>query len=620
MACSRTLLTDYTPVLRGENITDPQIQRVREYFDCGTYYFDGVFNVVEFQPGMVVYHGSALMSNKLILFPLGADYYNPNANIDTAQIGVVVGDSMETIEQLLTEQIPVSAGWFGDYSSAMGYSEQSANDYKIPACDNKCVFAYKVVKKAKFVLLTDKYNLTLIWHLKEVPDEMKTNLVNMMGLQNVNPGDLVNYFAKARQISGYPFETFNFPIDRTSYRKFDVPFAHWFCKNIQYDYAGIAAPWHESKLHTKFHAEFIFCNPMKYLRRDYTNPHDWQMLQNISLNTKVGELVYNMKMYQSYNVSYHAGDLYEHSVWTALITEAYLSVVTTKYITNDMIRAGVLAAFLHDIGKCNPLSSEVRYNRNRGRYVYYAVPDHPLKGYEYLTLQTPFPVINPIQNDHGVLQQYMFADQVLSEYDVEYSIVDDSLPRIDYNAIFIEEVFMELSQGNEMHATLFRDVAALVSLHHYDLGNDLVKPFSEYRSAHPQESDVSPLGALGLLPFQRYITNVFATMNSLPALKDFPKDVKLGILELVIIISIIDVKAAQPYCDGCIKSKSDHTLTSDFEATYYQNMPKLNAESQYWPFIQNMSKKYPGGDLFHAAHYHTYGHIFLNELVRIAGT
>ena len=60
----------------GESYTDTNIeggrtQIIRNYFDCGTYFFDGNFNVVKFPKGMTIYHGSFPLANAVVGFPVG---------------------------------------------------------------------------------------------------------------------------------------------------------------------------------------------------------------------------------------------------------------------------------------------------------------------------------------------------------------------------------------------------------------------------------------------------------------------------------------------------------------------------------------------------------------------
>ena len=61
----------------GENVT-------RTIFDCGTYSWDGHFNIVKLPQGMSIYHGGGTAANNLAFIPLGANFLN-NLARDTSK-------------------------------------------------------------------------------------------------------------------------------------------------------------------------------------------------------------------------------------------------------------------------------------------------------------------------------------------------------------------------------------------------------------------------------------------------------------------------------------------------------------------------------------------------------
>lgn len=87
----------------------------RNYFDCGTYFFDGTFNVVKFPKGMTLYHGSGMLANAVVEFPVGIDYYKPysydggyNIPLDPEndQFVTAVATLDESIEEVVSSFFP----------------------------------------------------------------------------------------------------------------------------------------------------------------------------------------------------------------------------------------------------------------------------------------------------------------------------------------------------------------------------------------------------------------------------------------------------------------------------------------------------------------------------------
>ena len=100
-------------------------------------------------------------------------------------------------------------------------------------------------------------------------------------------------------------------------------------------------------------------------------------------------LANDFRKYKTTNVSWHAGDLYEHSVWTALILEKWFE--ENKFWVADIDpqykRIFILAGYLHDIGKGG--DRKVQYNLK---------PEHPQTGFEYLIGKKDYRLIGvPVQ-------------------------------------------------------------------------------------------------------------------------------------------------------------------------------------------------------------------------------
>ena len=136
----------------------------RNYFDCGLYYFDGVFNVVKFPKGMTIYHGSGILANEVVEFPIGINFYKTydmsspnNIKINPApnspQFLSVAVNSDENIEELISNSINITASWYADPSVARLYST-TGNDARINTiCKDKCIFSLYRKKRYSFILI-----------------------------------------------------------------------------------------------------------------------------------------------------------------------------------------------------------------------------------------------------------------------------------------------------------------------------------------------------------------------------------------------------------------------------------------------------------------------------------
>ena len=156
--------------INGNVIIGNEFQR--NYFDCGMYYFDGVFNVVKFSKGMTLYHGSGLLANNVVLFPVGKEYYDAydltgrkkSPYINTQNLLTVAVSSDESIEEIISQNIPITAGWYADIGTAKIYS-QSVNPVVNKAqniannCKDNCVFAYRLKEDIIMFLLDDDYKI-----------------------------------------------------------------------------------------------------------------------------------------------------------------------------------------------------------------------------------------------------------------------------------------------------------------------------------------------------------------------------------------------------------------------------------------------------------------------------
>ena len=96
---------------------------------------------------------------------------------------------------------------------------------------------------------------------------------------------------------------------------------------------------------------------------------------------KLQDLIENFKNYTTTNVDFHEGDLFQHSIWTALVLDQWFEnhEIWVKGLSKRDRDLAIFAALLHDIGKAGDLD-----------FTFYTKPDHEIKGLEYLLRQKTF--------------------------------------------------------------------------------------------------------------------------------------------------------------------------------------------------------------------------------------
>lgn len=356
------------------------------YFSCGTYYFDGEYQVVKFPKGMQLYHGSGALANANVEFPAGIDFYKPHKMNTPSQINEtelmssVLHQPGQTVAFEATKFFKVSPGWFGTPDTAKIYSLENKSFSKI--CGDRCINVYELKEDCIFVLLDNNFNIWRLINDPNVPEVNKKQLSFMFDLKDVDADysdtEFGNISIKHKK--------------RRSYREIDIPFTKWFCTYISKDYAGYAANTPVEKKQMYFHLEFVFCNPLRWLKRNLTNPIDWQHNNFKTAPIEVERLLDQMALYKSTNVDFHAGNLLEHSIWSLLFAEQ-LVLNTPKYGIPDLdIQKKIAAAaFIHDIGKMAPDSDWV--NKRSNDCVYFSIPDHPKIGGDYIRGTRPLPIL-----------------------------------------------------------------------------------------------------------------------------------------------------------------------------------------------------------------------------------
>lgn len=381
----------------------------RYWYDCAKFYFDGVFNVIELPINMTLYHGSGVLAYFDAEYPLGIDYYKIGLNPLTKQQKEMLknpGIKNSKKTQFLRSIQPVTLSYFGDYAVAAEYSQGEISvggtKYK---CGTNCIHAYRLKKKAIFIDLYDPLNLQTLFRFQEefirdgslTRDDYKI-ISDAYRITNSNQFiDLTKYAEseiKNQRFNIDPVQKFQTALDprrrfemqnvgRGSLRNPDykVPKAILNMVINKYGYAGFINPrtyYTGSNNAGKYRfGEIVFDSTvLDYVKRDYTNYNDWQYQNIKAVYGSMKKLINNFQKYKTSNIDFHAGNLYEHSVWTALYTQ-YQFVISSQWASGipDSYRAlAVFAAFVHDIGKGGDNET-----------LYYDKPDHPKIGYQYLS-------------------------------------------------------------------------------------------------------------------------------------------------------------------------------------------------------------------------------------------
>lgn len=376
------------------------------YFSCGTYYFDGEYQVVKFPKGMQLYHGSGELANANVEYPAGIDFYKPHkmgtrSDINhSALMKDVVNQPDQSVEFETTKCcLKVSPSWFGTPKTAEVYSLQ--NPKFAQTCGDKCVSVYELKKDCIFFLLDNNFNIWRLLNNPNVPTKNKEQLRFMFDLTileaDYSETEFGNITIKRKK--------------RRSYRNVDLPFTNWLCTYIPQDYAGYAANTPVEKKKMFFHLEFMFCNPFKWLKRNLANPIDWQHSNLNGAPVEISLLLDQMAIYKSTNVDFHAGNLFEHSVWSLLFAEQ-LVLNTPKYGIPDLdIQKKIAAAaFIHDIGKMAPNS--VHITKRSHDCVYFSVPDHSQIGGDYIRGTRPLPILDKNMKQIGSFKIYNLMSEL----------------------------------------------------------------------------------------------------------------------------------------------------------------------------------------------------------------
>ena len=339
-----------------------------DWTDCGKYYWDGLFNIVEFPKGMEFYHGSGLLAKYNIVLPFGrnSNYFNRETQIDKNKINgmtqIQLKQYYETFKDKHVDPIFLSH----DISVALKYSGKSTDGKHKLKCKN-CVFAFKLLENSKFIVLTDAYNLYKIYAMKDEFGLNEEEIKSMLSDYHLNTDLLEDPLKhcvepKCTNMTNKYILKFN----RTSPRKTEYVFLAKMTNILKTynkgQYAGVFHNYtYKKKKKLPRWAEIITATPFKYFKRDYHDKHDWQY--RVKADPPIKAVISQMEKYKTFNIKYHSGNLYEHSNWVALFLEQTVfhpqTIKITKYLFPDitdkrmktLFDTVVLAGFLHDIGK-----------------------------------------------------------------------------------------------------------------------------------------------------------------------------------------------------------------------------------------------------------------------------
>lgn len=577
----------------------------RSWFDCGQFYFDGTFNVVKFPKGMSLYHGSPALVWYNAFAPLGPEYFQLNkSNKLTTEDRKILKENISTpaIKSVLERRQAISTGWYGNLTLAKQYSatgqvaDPSSNEQIV--CGNNCVAAFKLKSDAIFVNMYDPFNLKVLVESREIPGSIIDLIVSAQitgDNKNTDPDNIIRDLRKAvdkkinidptdeSQHAFHPMRRYVGATRRITMRRQDLSDPYTLPNYLVgyfngKGYAGYTNPEtpyvDKSGVPTgklRF-GELVFGKSvLNYLKRDYLNKNDWQR-STISLAPEtVRDLINDLSNYKTTNIDFHAGDLLEHSVWTAMYADRIYESDSSLKEWGEGIPKGdsmrrfiAVAAFLHDIGKAGDLE-----------YIYYDKPAHPYTGADYLKGTRP----------------YLYTvDGVKKTLDIKQLMSELQLPPGPYDRILI----------------------CLVENHW---------KFGEYMSKLANDNAIAKA--------REFVDDIIGSLknNGLHIIVEKKKELDI-FFRIQILLSASDVLAAKPYNDHKnIRVLSSHvkSVTKGIKHDsneYLQAVNKIptvyiNEVSEPLKYVSNRSQVHRGGDKYKDFKYDTVGIAFRKMILTL---
>lgn len=393
----------------------------RYWFDCGKFSFDGLFNIVEFPKGMSMYHGSLPLSYYNSEYPLGIEYYSSDSSsnkLTENEKNILKNKDIPENEKknILKSKQPINISYYGEYSSAVQYS--SLGKIGEITCGGNCINAFILDKKIKMVNLYDPFNLYILLTHDYIGKKAQDILAKQYNIETID--NFIDLYEKISfpkgnikgrvDISSQPFEQlqqaftpfkrFILKSKRSTLRKENYLVPREIIKVFQeLGYSGFVNPKTPStdneELINVYLSELVFGeNVLEFISRDFSNPLDWQYVDNSRLFGEIGKLVIEYQKYKTMNIDFHQGDLYQHSIWTALFIQKQFDENSSwvQGISHTDSQMLIMAGFLHDIGKAGDLV-----------YTFYDKQDHPEKGYDYLIGKKKFYLREKNSDVSGIL-------------------------------------------------------------------------------------------------------------------------------------------------------------------------------------------------------------------------
>lgn len=530
----------------------------RYWFDCGEFFYDGLFNVVKFPKEMNVYHGSANLVNANVYGPYGREYYDDNIALTKKERDILKNPktSEEELEKVENSIYKPVISWYGDYNVAKKYSSNpvmiNGNEFK---CEDKCIFAFKLIKSATFIILNDPMNINILLVQNYLTFDEKIILLESQVLGSAVSIDNINYIKKygflqfienyIHDVSSKPSPEYDInrsynpqlryqslKLKRTTSRgkpgsEYILPYA--LDKLFSDKYAGYVNPItpyvYKNGLATgkeRFGELVFFTNVKKYLERDFENSLDWQHNDN-KLITSLQILLNDFGRYKTFNFGFHSGNLLEHSIWCAFYAyymfdkrnamHKWISGIPKKL--RDFV---TLSSLIHDIGKSGD-----------DKLTYYDKPEHSETGYDYII------------HDNYKINGHIYA-------------VDDLL----------KDIFNEKIKYPKL-------LISLIIKYHYEFGNVM-------KSLSINSNDEDYINGA-----QMYLNTV------LPLVKNLSNKLIDLYVRMLIAVSIADVLAAQPF-------KASNPTGQNLKIEFYGNI------------LGNVPKIYRGTNVYQKYNYDTVGY------------
>ena len=409
------------------------------YFTCGDYYYDGYNYVVKFPEGMKLYHGGDIENEE---FPIGKSFYEPLKYNDPTKINTEqLLDSLEQKSNDTADSLSknISTSWYTDADSALKESS------------NKRVECYTLKREAIFVLLDNDHNLWKLYGSSNMPNDIKLSLKSVYG-------GGVDFQPKKSE--SYP--NVSFGVNKyVNFKTDDIQkISNWFCKVYnKRGYAGFAINTSKSssgiliKKDIISNLKFMFCNVLKYMKRDLYNPRDWQYRLR-STNTIIEQFLEQLSLYKTVDIESQAGDLLEHSIWTLLFAENFMSNDIERKPPIELQQRIAATALIHDIGKMIPGISftgpngiKIRPVRIR-KYdaIYESLSFHALRGSEYIDGTKLFPILGGIPL--SIIDRMNF-DTILNELGIDNTKLNEVSITVKNHELL--KKYIDLLVGNKIN-------------------------------------------------------------------------------------------------------------------------------------------------------------------------